>query len=440
MNTLTRSIATATCSLIMVAASAAAQTGDAADSLYRRAQQALADNDYARSATMFKQVADQYARSAHAGEALYWQAWALYHTGTDRNSRADLDAAAAALERQQRSYSPTVTADARDLAIRIRTAQARLGDASAAASVSSTAQQLDTARGCPDEDDDMRIVALQGLMSMDAESAVPILKQVLARRGACTEELRKRAVFILSQKSGSADVTPILLDVARGDPSSEVRGDAIQWLGQSHSVTAVAALDSVLFASQDEDIQHKALFALSQSRSDRATQALKRAAADTRLSEDVRGTAVFWLGQSRLADLDFFRTLFRQSNSDDIHGKIFMAVAQSRSAEGMKWLMDLARDSSVDTESRKRAIFWAGQNGIDIAQMVTLYDQVRPNEELQEHILFTLSQRREDAALDKLFSIAKSDPNVELRKKAVFWIGQKNDPRARAFLLELIKG
>jgi hypothetical protein len=106
----------------------------------------------------------------------------------------------------------------------------------------------------------------------------------------------------------------------------------------------------------------------------------------------------------------------------------------------MKWLMDLARDSTVDTENRKQAIFWAGQNGIDIAQMVQLYDQVRPNEELQEHILFALSQRREDAALDKLFAVAKSDRNTELRKKAVFWIGQKNDPRARAFLLELIKG
>ncbi len=440
MNKLTRILTIAMTVAATMAPAALAQSGDAADSLYRRAQQALADNDYARGATMFKQIADQYARSAHAGEALYWQAWALYHSGIDRNSRSDLDAAAAALERQQRSYSPTVTSDARDLRIRIRTAQARLGDATAAASVSSTAQQLDTARGCPDEDDDMRIVALQGLMSMDAESAVPILKQVLARRGACTEELRKRAVFILSQKNGSEDVTPVLLNVARTDPSSEVRGDAIQWLGQSHSEAALAALDSVVFATTDEELQNKALFALSQSRADRATQALKRAASEARLSEEVRGQAVFWLGQTRRADMDFFRTLFKATTSEDIRGKIFMAVAQTRTAEGMKWLMDLARDSSIDTESRKQAIFWGGQNGIDITQMVTLYDQVRPNEELQEHILFTLSQRREDAALDKLFAVAKSDPNTELRKKAVFWIGQKNDARARQFLLDLIKG
>ena len=56
----------------------------------------------------------------------------------------------------------------------------------------------------------------------------------------------------------------------------------------------------------------------------------------------------------------------------------------------------------------------------------------------REQLIFLFSQRHEGAALDKLFSIGKNDPDRELRKKAIFWIGQSRDPRAAQFLQELI--
>jgi DNA-directed RNA polymerase subunit M/transcription elongation factor TFIIS len=427
--------------VVACASVATAQRGTSAssDSLYRRGQQLLADNDYRRAAATFKTAHDRDPRGAHAGDALFWHAWALYQADPEHNAKALLDSAASALDEQTRSYASTVTQDAKDLRVRISAAQAKLGDAGAAARVSTRARELQGSRGCPREEDDMRIVALEGLMSMDAESAVPILKEVLARRGECTEALRKRAVFIVSQKR-SADVTSILLDVARKDPNPDIRGDAIQWLGQTQSETAVIALDSVLFSASDTDLRNKALFALSQSRSDRATQAMRRAADDERLPAEVRGQAVFWLGQTRRADLEFFRALFKKTKNDDIRGQIFMAVGQQRSAEGMRWLLDLARDKSVDLDSRKNAAFWAGQHGADIAALSALYDDSRGEHEMQNHVLFILSQRRETAALDKLMSVAKNDPDAELKKQAIFWLGQKNDPRARAFLLDLIKG
>ena len=40
--------------------------------------------------------------------------------------------------------------------------------------------------------------------------------------------------------------------------------------------------------------------------------------------------------------------------------------------------------------------------------------------------------------MDKLIDIAKHEPNAELRKKAVFWLGQSHDPRARQALLDII--
>src|SRR5205814_1751239 len=214
-----------------------------------------------------------YPKSVHARDALYWRAWALYKLGFERNARTDLDASLTALVEQARLYG--ATADGRDLRVRVQTALAKLGDSDAAAKVSREAQGLEKSKGCPSDDDDVRIVALEGLMQMNAESALPILKQVLAKRGDCTEELRKKAVFIISQKR-SSEATSLLLEAARSDPSAEVRGEAIQWLGQTRSPEAVASLDSVLFAAKDDDLRNKALFALSQIRSADATRSMRR--------------------------------------------------------------------------------------------------------------------------------------------------------------------
>ncbi|HEV8215567.1 MAG TPA: HEAT repeat domain-containing protein, partial [Gemmatimonadaceae bacterium] len=287
-------------------------------------------------------------------------------------------------------------------------------------------------------DDQMRIAALDGLLSMNSEDAVPILKDVLKQRDACRMELRKRAVWLISQKR-APDVVSTLLDVARNDPSTEVRGEAIFWLSQTKGEAAIPALDSVLFSSTDLEIRKRAVFALSQFRDERARQALRRAVEDDKMPEDVRGDAIFWLGQGRTLDLEYFKGLFRKTRNEDLRNRILTSVGQSSSSEASAWLVEIARDKSFDTETRKQAIFWAGQKrSFDLEQLSTLYDQSRGDTEFQNHLLFIYSQRRESAAVDKLMAIAKSDSNIELRKQALFWLGQKNDPRVRQFIRDLI--
>jgi HEAT repeat protein len=38
-----------------------------------------------------------------------------------------------------------------------------------------------------------------------------------------------------------------------------------------------------------------------------------------------------------------------------------------------------------------------------------------------------------------LFEIAKSDPDKELRKKALFWLGQMDDPRVAEVLQDILE-
>ena len=57
---------------------------------------------------------------------------------------------------------------------------------------------------------------------------------------------------------------------------------------------------------------------------------------------------------------------------------------------------------------------------------------------MKEQMIFVLSQRRDGKALDKLMSIARNDPDREMRKKAMFWLGQSHDPRVSSFLADII--
>ncbi|HET7623356.1 MAG TPA: HEAT repeat domain-containing protein [Gemmatimonadaceae bacterium] len=406
---------------------------DSADSLYRVARKALNDGDYGRAARIFEQIADDYGESAYAGDALYWRAFALYRRGgTD-----DLHDAIASLQDQRSRYPSAATrGDASALETRIRGELARRGEAQAAEAIHKAADSA--TQGCPSDDDDMRVAALNALMQMDADQALPVLKKVLARRDACSESLRRKAVFLVSQKNNDESAN-ILLGVARSDPSADVRGQAIFWLGQVPGDRSVALLDSVLRSSKDEELQRKAIFALSQHPGERAGQILRDLATRKDVSEETRARVILALGQMRGSegDVGYLRELFPTLESQRLKEQVLMSVAQSGSAENRRWLLDVATDSKQNVDVRKKALFWAGQSGMPIAEIVSMYGRL-PDQELKEQMIFVLSQRNDSAATDKLIDIAKHDPDVELRKKAIFWLGQRDDPRVRKLLEELI--
>ena len=436
---------------------AAREYGDAqdpGDSLYRAARQALNRDQYARAAEMFRSLRQRYPRSSYVGDSYYWEAFALYRTG----SADDLRAARTALETQRRRHENASTRrDAEVLMRRIQGELARRGDARAAEDLAEdvghiaptpptppTAPTPPTppkggrrSGGC-DDDDDMRIAALNAVLQMDAERAVPLLKTVLARRDSGSTCLRRKAVFLVSQKR-SPETSAILLDAVRNDPDQEVREQAVFWLSQVPGEEAVTALDSVLRSSRDAAVQEKAIFALSQHRSERAGAILRQYVERRDAPAHLREQAIFWLSQHRAADNQaFLRNLYGRLDSPELKEKVLFSVSQMRGEDNARWLLDIALNEREDIELRKKALFWAGQSrAAPMADFVALYDRVQ-NREMKEQLIFVLSQRREDAAIDKLFAIARTEPDRELRKKAIFWIGQSRDPRAAQFLQELI--
>ena len=211
------------------------------------------------------------------------------------------------------------------------------------------------------------------------------------------------------------------------------------WLSQVPGSTGL--LEEILKGNGDENIKEKALFSLSQQHEPRAQQTLRDFALRESESADLREKAIFWLGQNRSSEnTEFLRNLYSRINNEDLKEKILFSLSQQRGVGNEAWLMNIAVNPKEDIELRKKALFWAGQSGVGIPELAQLYDKMGAGDtEMREQIIFVLSQRQTDkAAIDKMFDIAKNEKDPELRKKAIFWLGQSRDPRVQQFLMDLI--
>jgi TolA-binding protein len=419
------------------------QADDPADSLYRAAREQLNRGDYRTAARTFARIVERYPQSTYAGDALYWEAFANYSIG----ERAQLRDARRALDEQRRRYPRAATrGDADALLVRVNGALARLGDEEGgrrfAERVGRDSLAQCSRRG---DDDDERTAALNALLQMNAERALPIIKSVLAKRDACSESLREKALFLLSQQH-TPEAEATLLDVVRNDPSTEMKKKAVFWLGQVNTDRSAQTLEQLLASSSTpEELREQAVFALMQQRSARGGAAVRAIAEDANAPAELREKAVFWLGQQRSPEnAAYLRGLFDRlasapagSASEALRQKILFSLSQMRGEGNDRWLMEIAANPKYSAETRKQAIFSAGQSGVSAAELTALYPKLTDSE-LKGQLIWVLSQQRDPAAADRLMAIAKSDPDREARKKAIFWLGQMNDPRVKDFLLEII--
>jgi HEAT repeat protein len=197
-------------------------------------------------------------------------------------------------------------------------------------------------------------------------------------------------------------------------------------------------LDSILRFSKDREIQDRAVFALSQHDSPRAQHALRTFAERGEVPEAIREKAIFWLGQRETPEnAAFLRSLYGRLTNEELKKKVLFSLSQMGGEENGRWLLGVARDASQKIEIRKQALFWAGQGGVSVDELTRLYANVS-DREMREQLIFVYSQRNEPPALEKLIDIAKRDPSPELRKRALFWLGQSDDARAVQAIQDII--
>jgi HEAT repeat protein len=263
----------------------------------------------------------------------------------------------------------------------------------------------------------------------------------LARNSNRPRETRRTAMMWIGM-SADASAAPALDSIARGDVDERsMREAALTALSSLDDGAGVPALTRLARGSQESWLRKQATFWLGNAEDPRARTAVRELAASDTVPEEIRKQAIFALGHLQRADGDdeFLRSLYPRLTSQRLKDQLIMSMGQSEQETGKRWLLGIVVNADEPMQMRKQALFWAGQNQwLPVKELVSIYPKLSEMA-LKEHFVFVLSQRKESDATDKMIDIAKNDPDRGTRKKALFWLGQMDDPKVAKFLLEAIE-
>lgn len=273
-------------------------------------------------------------------------------------------------------------------------------------------------------DDEMKLMALNGLLHSDPERSIPLLEKLLERRS--SPQLQERALFVLSQ-SDNTRARDIVVKVAKGSSNPDLQMKALRSLGIYGGKDNRQILADVYASSNDLPVKQAILnsFMVSGER-DRLLQIAKSDANVT-----LRKDAIHWLGtmgaSSQLADL------YAAESSPEVRGRIMHAIFVSGNSAKM---IEFAK-TEKDPKLRNQAIHHLGtmKSAETAAALVSLYGSSSELDSKRQvlHSLFVQGSAKQ------IVEIARKEPNVELKKQAVQHLSNMRSKEATDFLEELLK-
>lgn len=144
------------------------------------------------------------------------------------------------------------------------------------------------------------------------------------------------------------------------------------------------------------------------------------------------GSDVVDLGTVPAREVASYLLSVAQTERGSMGEKAIFPVTLVDSTDVWPSLIKIARNENLPRSTRTQSVFWVGQAAGETATR-GLSDLVVDNgvdREVREQAVFALSQRPRDEGIPALIAIAKTNKDPEIRKKAMFWLGQSGDPRA----------
>ena len=126
--------------------------------------------------------------------------------------------------------------------------------------------------------------------------------------------------------------------------------------------------------------------------------------------------------------------------SDGIEGDVLSAAVMADSADNSQPLLRLARNSAVPKDTRRQAVFWLSQEAGEVAArgLAELVGDAAEDQDVRKQAVFALSQLDGNKSVPALIRVARTDRDPVIRKQAIFWLGQSEDPRALGLIEELL--
>ena len=152
-----------------------------------------------------------------------------------------------------------------------------------------------------------------------------------------------------------------------------------------------------------------------------------------------------WRPGSNINDLGTYSTkaatdylLGLASTQDGVVGRdAIMPATLADSVAIWPALTRIARNDSRSNATRKQALFWLStEAGDKIAGRER--EKSDDESEIKKQAVFALSQRRSSEAVETLMEVVRKNRDPEVRRTALFWLGQTNDPRVVTLFEEIL--
>jgi HEAT repeats len=366
--------------------------------LYDDGREALDDDKYERAADKFTQLAEMNGPQTDA--ALYWKAYA-------ENKLAQKGAALATITDFQKRFPQSRWA--KDMgALEIEVKQ----------STGSPANPENQS------DDDLKILALRGIMQSDPEKGVPTVEKFL--NGTASPKLKSNALFLLAQ-NGSPQARDVIVKIAKGQGNPDLQRKAVEYLGITGGPQFRQVLADVYASTSDDSLKRKILNSFMVSGDRDHLFAL----AKSEKNESLRADAIRQLGLIHAPDQ--LHQLYQSETSLEVKKAILQAFFLSGDA---KFLAEVAQ-SDKDPEIRRAAIHNLGIMGSEEARQAlpAIYNK-ETDRENKEAILNALFIQGNAHAL---VTVARGEKDPELKKTAVSKLALMHSKEGSDYLMELLQ-
>lgn len=374
------------------------QSRDREAAAYERARASLDRRNWDDAINRFNDVVTMKGDRADA--ALYWKAYAESRAGR----AADAQATIAALRSGYPKSRYLNDANALDVELKRGGGQ----------QVSPESQQ----------DEDLKLLAIQGLQHSSPEQAVPLLEQIL--NSSNSPRVKERALYVLAL-SDSPRAREILVGLAKGGGNPDLQRKAIDYLAMHGRRGDKSLLEDVYRSTSDVEIRRRVLRGYMQT--DDRTRLL--AVAQNESNEELRATAIRYLGNS--GGRTELASLYAKEASPAVRAQIVRSLGQAGAAEQLR---DVVRNEK-DPEVRRQAIRAFSMVGRD--KTGTALRDMYATEATPEgkRAIMQAMHAQDDA--EGLVAIARRESNPELKEYAVRRLSTMTKSKvALDYLMELI--
>ena len=369
------------------------------DTLYSEGTRAINDARWAQAEVIFTNIAQQHGARAEA--ALYWKAYAENKQG---NSTRALETCSQL--RQAYPHGNWIN-ECGALEIEIR------------------GKSNDPLPPQAEQDEDLKLLALNSLMQQDESRALPVIQQIL--NSDKSEKLKARALFVLAQDQ-SPQAQALLGQVARGERDPALQRKAIEMLAVARGKQSAETLAGIYRQSTNDEVKKAVLHTyLIIGTPDPLVEAARHES-----NPELVRTAVHTLGA--MGATSQLLALYHDTNSSETRADVINGLIPA-GQKGAEALGSIA-GSEQDPELRRKAIRNLGiAGGMSVTPSLVAIYKKNSDTETKKAVVQSLFLAGDS---HDLVELARTEKDPGLKQSIVQQLSIMHSKEATDYMLEIL--